>query len=55
MKAKVNRIAVVVFIALSLVLVAAPVAAGGGVAEGVMAMDSGPQLCIAGGGGSGGG
>ena len=54
MKARVSRVAVVVLMALSLVLAALP-AAGSGPASVAMTVDSVPQLCIAGGGGSGGG
>jgi len=54
MKARMNQVAVVVLMALSLILAAIP-AAGSGPASAAIAVDSAAQLCIAGGGRSGGG
>jgi len=54
MKTKVKQVAAGILVALSLILVT-PVVARDGVTESVVTMDSVPQLCIAGGGGSGGG
>jgi len=54
MKARIDQVAVVVLMALSLILAALP-AARSGPASATMTVDSAAQLCIAGGGRSGGG
>jgi|GEM_PF-3423034 len=55
MKAKANRVVAVVFLAVSLCLAAVPAIGNTGSAGLAAEMGSAAQLCIAGGGGSGGG